>query len=113
MPLVMLWCTTSAFATSSNRERKSLGRLEVDGDVALAALAAKERRANHAHAVAGDGFDLDHVHAEITQEHRTEGTGEVLPEVDEDQAIERAPVLARSGERADAHGGIGPRPDRR
>ena len=63
--------------------------LEVERDVALAALAAEERLAGHAHAVAGDGLDLDHVGAHVADHHRPERAGEVLAEVDQAHTFER------------------------
>ena len=80
--------------------------LEVEADVALATRAAHERLVHHAHAVAGDRFDLDHVGTEVAEDHRSERPGEVLTEVDDDHAFERvhhctsAPVMRRisSGE---------------
>ena len=43
----------------------------------------------HAHAVAGDRFDLDDVGTEVADDHRPERPGEVLTEVDEPDAFER------------------------
>jgi hypothetical protein len=63
--------------------------LQVEREVALATLAAEERLVDHAHAVAGDRLDLDHVGAEVADDHRPERAGEVLAEVDEDDALER------------------------
>ena len=63
--------------------------LEVERDAALAPLAAEERLARHAHAVTGDGLDLDHVGAEVADHHRPERPGEVLTEVDQAHTFER------------------------
>ena len=72
-------------------ERDLLARLalDVEADVALAARAAHERLVHHAHAVAGDGLDLDHVRAQVAEDHRAERPREVLPEVDDDDTFER------------------------
>ena len=69
-PAVMLWCTMSAVRDELERDLEPVGVLEVERDVALAALAAEERLARHAHAVAGDGLDLDDVRAEVAEDHR-------------------------------------------
>ncbi len=49
------------------RDREAAGVFDVERDVALAALAPEERLRRHAHAVAGDGFDLDDLGAEIAR----------------------------------------------
>ncbi len=64
-------------------------RLDVEADVALATRAAHERLVDHPHAVAGHGLDLDHLGTEITEDHRSERTGEVLTEVDDQNPFER------------------------
>ena len=76
-------------------ERDLLARLglDVEADVALAARAAHERLVHHAHAVAGDRLDLDHVRAEVAEDHRSERPREVLAEVDDDDAFERVHQL--------------------
>ena len=82
-PTVMLWCTMSARSTSSSAISTPRSVLRFERDVALAALAAEERLAHEAHAVAGDRLDLDDVGAEVADDHRAERPGEVLAEVDE------------------------------
>ena len=71
------------------RDLQALRRLQVERDVALAALAAEERLARQPHAVAGDRLDLDDLGAEVADDHRAERPGEVLPEVDEPDTFER------------------------
>ena len=44
------------------------GRLQVDGEVALAAVAGLEQVGHRAHLVADERLDLDHVGAEIAQQ---------------------------------------------
>ena len=85
----MLWWTMSAVATSFMRDLVTLGRLDVQRDVALAALAPEVRGGGHAHAVAGHGLDLDDVGPEVADDHRPERPGEVLAEVDQPDAFER------------------------
>jgi hypothetical protein len=71
------------------REAHAVGLLEIDRDVALAALATHERPdETAAHAVAARGLDLDHVGAEVGQDHRTERARQVLAEVDNANAFE-------------------------
>ena len=70
------------------RDLESVRVLEVDGDVALAALAAEERLACEPHAVTGRGLDLDHVGPDVAEDHRTERPGEVLTEVDDANPFE-------------------------
>ena len=72
-----------------HRDLVTLGRLDVERDVALAALAPEERGGRHAHAVAGDRLDLDDVGPQVADDHRPERTGEVLAEVDQPDAFER------------------------
>ena len=88
-PAVMLWWTMSACSTSSSAIFEPVRRLQVERDVALAALAAEERLAREPHAVAGDRLDLDDLRAEVADDHRAERAGEVLAEVDEADAFER------------------------
>jgi hypothetical protein len=71
------------------RDLQAVGVLQVERDVALAALAAEERLAREPHAVTLDGLDLDDVGTEVADDHRAERTGEVLTEVDEADAFER------------------------
>ncbi len=73
-----------------SRDFHSLGGLDVEREVTLATLATEERLAGHAHAVAGDGLDLDHVGTEVADDHGSERAREVLAEVDEPDAFERA-----------------------
>ena len=88
-PAVMLWCTMSALLDELQRDLAAALALEVERDVALAALAAEERLAGEAHAVAGDRLDLDHVGTEVADHHRPERAREVLAEVDEPHTFER------------------------
>ncbi len=62
--------------------------LDVQRDVAFTPLAAEEGLGGHAHAIAGDGFDLDHLGAEVADDHRSERTREVLAEVDQPHAFQ-------------------------
>ncbi len=75
-------------ADELERDREAAGILDVERDVALAPLAAEERLGRHAHAVAGDGLDLDDLRAEVAEDHRSERAREVLPEVDEADAFQ-------------------------
>ena len=61
-----------------------VGILDVDGNVELAALAPDERHADHPHAVPAYGLHLDDLRAQIRQQHRPVGPGQVLPEVEDD-----------------------------
>ena len=63
--------------------------LEIEGDVALAALAARERLIDEPHAVAVHRLDLDHVGAEVAHHHGTERAREILAEVDDRDSFER------------------------
>jgi hypothetical protein len=72
------------------RDVDALRVLEVERDVALAALATHERLVDEAHAVAGERLDLDDVGAEVADDHRAERPREVLAEVDEHDALERS-----------------------
>ena len=79
----------SACSTSCSASSTAAVALEVERDVALAALAAEERLVRQPHAVAGDRLDLDHVGAQVADHHRPERTGEVLAEVDQAHTFER------------------------
>ncbi len=83
------------------RDLHPLRSLEIERDRTLAALAAEERLARETHAVAGDRLHLDHVRAEVAHDHRPEGTGQVLPEVQYQDTAERThqaapPTIASS-----------------
>ena len=63
---------------------------------------------HEAHPVAGDGLDLDDVGAEVAEHHRPERPGEVLAEVDDDDALERVHRAPPPGERRDLLGACSP-----
>ena len=65
------------------------GRLEVERDAALAALTAEERPLDPAHAFTARRFHLDHVGAEVAQQHRRERAGQERTRVDHSHALER------------------------
>ena len=80
-----------------------LGRLEIERDAALAALAPHERPLDVAHRVTGGRLELDHVCAEVGQLHRAERAGEEVPEVEHLDAVEQPPpvvLLPRSVEKS-------------
>src|SRR3954451_4056264 len=85
--------------------------LEVEGDVALAALTATERSDEvvAAHAVAAHGLDLDHVGAEVTEDHGAERPGEVLTEVEDAKPFERAAHRPSTSSLCSPARGCGPR----
>src|SRR5262249_14455018 len=67
-----------------------VGILEIERDVTLAPLTPDERRdLGASHAVAPRRLDLDHVRAEVAQEHRAERPGEILAEVEDADAFQR------------------------
>src|SRR5262249_26552250 len=73
------------------RQLQAVGVLEVHRDVALAPLAAHKRTDDGAaHAVAPGGLDLDHVGAEVGEQHRAEWAGQVLPEVAHPHPLQRS-----------------------
>jgi len=75
-----------------------LGILEVDGDAALVAVDAQEhagharmpRRPYIARAVAFEALDLDHVRAQVAEEHRAIRTEQDRCQVDDAHAVQRA-----------------------
>ncbi len=80
---------------------ETFGVLDVDGDVLLAALASEERHARHAHAVTAHRFDLDDLGTQVAEDHGAVRTGQVLAEVQHDDAAQRphqdaAPTAPRS-----------------
>ena len=82
------------------------GVLEVERDVALAALAPEERLGREAHAVAGDRLDLDDVGAEVAEDHRAERPGEVLAEVDDGARLRARSSACTARERRDLGVGV-------
>src|SRR5450631_194123 len=75
-------------ADQGQGQLETLGVLDVERDVALAALTAEERRRGHAHPVPRDRLDLDDVGAQIGEDHRAERSREVLAKVDDAYPVE-------------------------
>jgi hypothetical protein len=67
-----------------------LGGFYVDGDIELAALASDEGHPSHPHAVTAYRFHLDDLGPQVGEEHRPEGSGQVLAKVEDDHTAQRA-----------------------
>ena len=70
------------------RDALAVGRLQVDGDGALAALARGVGRVGFGADALADRVDLDHVGAEIAQHHRAERARERGAEVEHADPVE-------------------------
>ncbi len=55
----------------------------------LPALASEERHARHAHAVPAYRFDLDDLGTQVAEDHGAVGAGQVLAQVQHDNALQR------------------------
>ena len=85
----MLWVTTSAFAAIRCATSRPGVRLEVDRDRALAARGGVERLGRGSERVAVERFELDHVGAQIGEQPARVRPGEVQPEVEHLQLLQR------------------------
>ena len=83
--------------------RAGRGRLEVEGHATLAPLARGEDPLDVAHLVAGGRLHLDHVGAQVGQQHGAEGPGQEVPQIEHAEPLERR--RAPSGRDAAPDGG--------
>ena len=88
------------------RDLATLGRLEVDDDVELPALASVERLGDRTHLIALGRLELVDGRAEVAQQHRPERAGEEVAEVEDLDALQsvgqrslRGAHLARTARR--------------
>ena len=67
---------------------EAVGSLDVHGDVELAPLAPDEGHADGAHGITTYRFHLDDLGTEVPQQHGAEGSGQVLAQIEHDDAAQ-------------------------
>ena len=90
VPLVIMMHHIGDVDARRNTTSRPSAGFDVDRDVELAPLAAEEGHAGHPHAVAADRFHFDDLGPQIRQKHRAVRPGQVLAQVEDDDAAQRA-----------------------